>query len=167
MPISLIAMNEDAFSDYLETAIPAYARDNVDAGRWDESGALERSRKDHEALLPNGVETCDNYLFNIIENESSNNVGYIWVKVEDNIRTKSAFIYDIEIYEAFRRKGYAKSALGRIEKVVADLGASSLGLHVFKQNSAAIALYNSMGYQTVSHNMQKPIQLNNEEEKSI
>ena len=79
------------------------------------------------------------------------------LQVEDIIRTKSAFIYDIEIYEAHRRKGYAKSALGHIEKVVADLGASSLGLHVFNHNSAAINLYNNIGYQTVSHSMQKSI----------
>ena len=159
MQVSLIAMNEEAFSDYLKMAIPAYAQDNVEAGRWDESEALERSEKAHESLLPDGVETGDNYLFRIIENESSNNIGHIWVKVEDNIHTKSAFIYDIEICETSRRKGYAKSALGSIEKIVADLGATSLGLHVFAKNSAAIALYNSIGYQTVGHNMQKPIGL--------
>jgi ribosomal protein S18 acetylase RimI-like enzyme len=156
MPVSLIAMNEETFSNYLAVAIPAYAQDNVDAGRWGQADALERSEKAHDALLPDGIETRDNYLFNIIDNESSN-VGQIWVKIEDNIRTKSAFIYDIEICESSRRKGYAKSALGCIEEIVADLGATNLGLHVFAGNSAAIALYNSIGYQTVGHNMQKPI----------
>ena len=69
--------------------------------------------------------------------------------------TKSAFIYDIEILEQYRRKDHAKSALNSIEKIVADLGATSLGLHVFKQNIAAIGLYQSIGYQTVSLYMQK------------
>jgi ribosomal protein S18 acetylase RimI-like enzyme len=131
----------------------------MDPGRWDQADALERSKKAHESLLPDGIETGDNYLFNIIDNESSN-VGHIWVKIEDNIRTESAFVYDIEICESGRRKGYAKSALGRIEEVAADLGATNLGLQVFAGNSAAIALYNSIGYQTVGHNMQKPIGAN-------
>ena len=157
MSVSLIKMNEDDYAKYLELAIPAYAKDNVDSGRWDESEAIERSQKAQDTLLPDGVATKDNYLFTIVESLTGINVGHIWVKLEENIRLKSAFIYDIEIYETERRKGYAKSALAVIEKIVTDLGASSLGLHVFKQNSAAIALYNSIGYQTVSHNMQKPI----------
>jgi ribosomal protein S18 acetylase RimI-like enzyme len=157
MQVLLIAMNEESFSNYLQIAIPSYAKDNIDSGRWEESEALARSRKAHESLLPEGVATINNYLFNVIENESKENLGHIWVKVEDNIHTKSAFIYDIEIFEQYRRKGYAKFALGCIEQVVADLGATSLGLHVFNHNSAAIGLYNSIGYQTVSHNMQKPI----------
>tara|TARA_B110000238_G_C16113773_1_gene433898 strand:- start:411 stop:890 length:480 start_codon:yes stop_codon:yes gene_type:complete len=157
MQVSLKAMNEKSFSDYRKLSIPAYAKDNVDSGRWQESESLERSTLDFDRLLPEGVVSKNHYLFNIIENESSKNVGYIWVKLEDNIRTKSAFIYDIEINKSFRRKGYAKSGLRCIEKVVAELGATSLGLHVFNHNSAALALYNSMGYQTLSHNMQKTI----------
>ncbi len=74
MQVSLLPMNEEAFSDYLQIAIQAYARDNVDSGRWDESDALERSIKEHEALLPEGVETKDNYLFNVVDNETSGNL---------------------------------------------------------------------------------------------
>lgn len=148
-------MNEESFSHYRQHAIPAYAKDNVESGRWQESGALERSEQDFDRLLPEGLSSKSNYLFNVIENESGNNVGYIWVKVEDNLHTKSAFIYDIEIYENYRRRGYAKSGLRCIEKMVADLGVTTLGLHVFNHNSAAMALYNSFGYQLVSHNMSK------------
>ncbi|OBT13285.1 GCN5 family acetyltransferase [Vibrio sp. UCD-FRSSP16_10] len=157
MKVSLKMMNREAFSEYLKIAIPSYAKANIDSGRWDESEALERSEKAHETLLPDGERTKNHYLFNITENNSQNRVGHIWVKIEDNCHTKSAFIYDIEIYEAHRRNGYAKSAFECIEKRVAELGATSLGLHVFKQNAAAIALYSSIGYQIISHNMQKPI----------
>ena len=104
-----------------------------------------------------GLGSHNNYLFNVIESKNSIIVGYIWVKVEDHIHVKSAFIYDVGISENHRRKGYAKSALRCIEKVVADLGVTSLGLHVFNQNAGAKALYNSMGYQVVSQNMRKVI----------
>jgi ribosomal protein S18 acetylase RimI-like enzyme len=150
-------MNELDYAKYLELAIPSYAKDNVDSGRWDESEALERSQKAQDTLLPDGIATKDNYLFTIVESRTGINVGHIWVKVEENIRLKSAFIYDIEIYEPHQRKGFAKSALAAIESIATNLGATSMGLHVFNHNSAAIALYDSIGYQTVSHNMQKPL----------
>ena len=157
MQVTLALMNEESFSTYQKQAIPSYAKDNVDAGRWEEADSLERSEKDFKRLLPDGGQTKDNYLYNIIEDISGKNVGHIWVKLEDNIRTKSAFIYDIEVHEQYRRNGYAKSALFCIEKVVADLGAISLGLHVFNNNPAALALYKSINYQVVSLNMQKAI----------
>lgn len=161
MKVSLKAMSEMEFSDYLKGAIPAYAKENTESGRWEETDALERSKKEYELLLPQGRDTKDNYLFNVIENTSNNKVGYIWVKFEVNIRTKSAFIYDIEIFESHRRKGYAKSGLSCIEKVVTDMGATNLGLHVFNHNSAAIALYNSIGYRKISCNMQKVLNESN------
>ncbi|WP_216638423.1 GNAT family N-acetyltransferase [Endozoicomonas arenosclerae] len=152
-------MNEAEFSDYLETAIPAYAKSNVDSGRWHESEALDRSRKTYNDLLPVGKETENNYFYHVIEDVNQQKVGQIWVKIIDNIHTRSAFIYDIKIDELYQRKGYAKSALNTLESIVASFGASSLGLHVFSQNSAAIRLYNSVGFQTVSLNMQKNIEV--------
>ena len=43
MDISLKPMNEDSFSEYLNQVIPAYANENIQSGRWDELGALNRS----------------------------------------------------------------------------------------------------------------------------
>ncbi|MFK8050820.1 MAG: GNAT family N-acetyltransferase [Halioglobus sp.] len=159
MKVLLKAMNEESFSDYIQIAIPVYAKSNVDSGRWEESQSLALSKSVHASLLPDGNLTKDNYLFNIVDGGSDVKLGHIWVKIEDHSGNLSGFIYDLEIYPAFRRRGYAKLALGILEELVAGLGATSLRLHVFNQNSAAIDLYNSLGYQTVSHNMQKQIAL--------
>ncbi|KJY73823.1 GNAT family N-acetyltransferase [Vibrio nigripulchritudo] len=153
MQVSLKPMNEETFREYLNLAIPSYAKNNIESGRWDENGSLEKSKKEYDHLLPEGLESKNNYLFNVIEHNNNNNVGYIWVKVD----SKSAFIYDIGIFEDYRRKGYAKSALNLIEGVVSKLGVTSIGLHVFHQNSGAQDLYNNLGYQVVSHNMCKAI----------
>ncbi|WP_432454199.1 MULTISPECIES: GNAT family N-acetyltransferase [unclassified Agarivorans] len=157
MKISLKPMNDESFSKYQNIMIPAYANENVQSGRWDKSGALERSKNECFNLLPEGLKSKNNYLFDVIENTSGDHAGYIWVKVEDQASSKSAFIYDVGIYENYRRKGYAKSALHLIEKVVAEQGVTSIGLHVFNQNTGAQYLYNSIGYQMVSHNMRKII----------
>ena len=155
MQVSLKPMSSASFSEYLKWVIPAYANDNVASGRWDLSDALERSKMDYARLLPKGLNSPDDHLFNIIENVSHKNVGYIWFKIETHYGATSAFIYDVGVFESYRRKGYAKSALRCIETVASDLGATSLGLHVFSHNSAAQSLYSSMGFHVVSHNMKK------------
>lgn len=155
MKVTLVAIGEQTFASYLENSVTAYAEDNVNSDRWDESEAFERSKAAHDLLLPEGLATKASHLFNIASVEHDESVGHVWVKIEENIESKSAFIVDLEIYESYRRNGFAKVALELIERFVAELGASRLGLHVFHSNSEAIELYNSVGFHTVSHNMQK------------
>lgn len=52
MPSSLHRMNESDFTNFLQNAIPAYARENVESGRWPEAGAIERSHADYRKVLP-------------------------------------------------------------------------------------------------------------------
>ena len=131
MLVSLIPMSEASFLNYLEQAIPSYAQVNIDSGRWQETGALTRSKQSHDRFLPDGLKTKNNYLFNIIEHQTSQAVGHTWLEIQNSASTKAAFIFDIEIYPMHRRQGYAKSSLGCIEKLAASLGAITLGLHVF------------------------------------
>jgi ribosomal protein S18 acetylase RimI-like enzyme len=157
MPIRLKPMTDIKFSEYLENAISSYACENVDSGRWLEQGAIERSREDHEQLLPEGVNTKNNYLFEILSEADECSVGIVWLALEDKYGVKTAFIYDIEVKPAFRRKGYARSALLELESLASKQGIGSIGLHVFRQNSAAQNLYKAMGYSVVSSNMVKSI----------
>ncbi|WP_185233433.1 GNAT family N-acetyltransferase [Teredinibacter franksiae] len=157
MQSKLKNMTDSVFSEYLKTAIPNYAHDNIESGRWAEKGAIERSSKDHKRLLPQGTKTDNNYLFEIISKNRDCSVGILWVAVEENYGIKTAFIYDIEVKKAYRRKGYARSALIELERFANDLNIHNIGLHVFRQNRSAQALYNSLGYNVVSTNMVKSI----------
>ena len=157
MPILLRKMTQKSFEEYLEKAIPAYAFNNIESGRWPEEGALERSRADHESLLPDGINTKNNYLFEVISRNEDCIVGFLWLAIDDKFGSKSAFIYDIAIYEGYRRLGYARQALKDLESFVKDLGIYKIGLHVFHQNKSAQSLYDSMGYSVVSSNMAKSI----------
>ncbi len=152
MTTTIIKMTEAIFSKYYQAAIASYAKENIDAGRWKEEGAIERSREDHNRLLPEGIKTKNNHLFEIKENNHGQIVGHIWIAIDEQLNQKSAFIYDIEIYEAFRRKGFAKSVLRNVEDFVMKSDIYSIGLHVFNHNEAAIALYTELGYNTVNYN---------------
>ena len=153
--IHLVPMNQIEFESFLARDIPEYAQENVKAGYWSVEEALERSRADHERLLPQGLATHGHLFFNIQEAQSGKNVGTIWLKVNQDSAMPSGFIYNLEIDEPFRRKGLATQAMLAIEGKARELGLAVLFLHVFGHNQSAQALYHKLGYTVTSLNMEK------------
>ena len=148
-------MRAEAYAAYLESSVAGYAEDNIAAGRWPRQGAVERSRASYLELLPHGLATPDNYLYEIMADEGGPVVGVIWFAVEMRHGVRTAFVYDLEIESAHRRQGHARRAFLALEALVAGLGLDSIGLHVFGQNHAAQALYSQLGYVVTGINMVK------------
>ena len=148
-------MSAETFVHYQAAAVAGYAEDNVVSGRWPAEGAIERSQADFAASLPQGLQTPDNYLFEITAGDDGVCVGYIWFAVVEKNGLRSAFVYDVEIKPEFRRLGHAEAAFKLLEPLVRKLGLSSIGLHVFSQNASAQALYRKLGYAVTSVNMLK------------
>lgn len=153
--ISLVPMNAADFAAYLEKTIPIYAREKVEAGNWTEAEALERSRKEYEHFLPEGLRTVGHFLFMLIS-ETGEKVGWLWYALNEK-KPDLAFIYDFEIYDQFRRRGYATSALAALEEHARPRGVKKLELHVFGFNTAARALYQKCGYAVTNVMMAKSI----------
>ena len=151
----LVPMSSTIYEQYLDAAVRAYADENVESGRWSADGALERSRDDFSKSLPEGLNTPDNYLFEIKSDEKGPTVGFIWFAVVERHGLKSAFVYDVEVKPEFRRQGHARAAFEALEPLVTELGLSSIGLHVFAHNPGAQALYDELGYKVTSINMLK------------
>jgi ribosomal protein S18 acetylase RimI-like enzyme len=150
--IQLRPIQQEDFEKFLEREIREYANDHVRNGNWPAEGALERSRKEFESLLPDGINSRHQYLWSII-NESDNKIGVLWVQVKD----QKAFIYDFVIDEAFRGKGYGKLALSALDEQLKTMNVDSVGLHVFGDNIRAQELYNKMGYRIIGIHMQKKL----------
>jgi ribosomal protein S18 acetylase RimI-like enzyme len=148
-------MQSGSFATWLESAVVAYARENVESGRWPEIGALARSRDAFRSLLPAGIATPDNYLFEILEGEAGPLVGFVWYAMDRKHGSCQAFIYDVVILEAFRRRGHARRALLALEQHAANLGATAVGLNVFAGNHGAQALYRALGYVATNINLSK------------
>jgi len=70
-------MVQTEYAAWLEEAVPAYAGDKVASGQWSQEAALGLSRKEYDELLPQGLETPDNYLYTIADSES-NAIGMLW-----------------------------------------------------------------------------------------
>ena len=151
----LIPMTQPEFDVFLEHLIPDYAAENVRAGYWDESEALEKSRKETESLLPQGLQSENHYLFTLYDGDQA--VGRVWLKANVDRPVKSGFIFDVEIKEEFRGKGYGKQIMLLIEEKARELGLMSIGLHVFGYNTVAKNLYEGIGYEVTSLNMIKKL----------
>jgi len=148
-------MQPEAYPTYLDAAIVGYAEDNVASRRWPEAGAVERSRAEFATLLPLGLATPDNHLFDIRVREGGPVAGFVWLAIERKHDTVSGFVYDLVIKPEYRRQGHATRALAALEALARNRGATSLGLHVFAFNAGAQALYRRLGYEVVSLNMRK------------
>ena len=151
----LIPMTQLEYEAFLERLIPDYAADNVRAGYWDESEALEKSRQETERLLPQGLRSENHHLFTLYDGDQA--VGIIWLKANVDRPIKSGFIFDVEIKEEFRGKGYGKQIMLLIEEKARELELKSIGLHVFAYNKVAKNLYEGIGYEVSSLNMIKKL----------
>ena len=143
--IHLEPMTAEELERFLERSIPEYAADHVRDGQWNEAESIERSREEHRQLLPQGVESPDNFL-RTIRDETGRRVGELWYNWDTEAARPQLFIYWIGIDAAYRRRGYGEAAMGLIEAEARRLGAERIALHVFGGNRVAQSLYAKLGY---------------------
>jgi ribosomal protein S18 acetylase RimI-like enzyme len=106
-------------------------------------------------VLPDGFATEGTWLL-AVEADGVGRVGVIWIGPHQQ-RADAVFLYDIEIDEAHRGKGYGRAALLAAEQILVDAGVREIGLNVFGFNDGARRLYESLGYRTLSVQMSKPL----------
>ena len=155
--VRLEKMAAEDFDTYIEKLTANYAKDNVRSGRWTREEALEKSVSQINSLLPEGIETQNHVFFSIVDEGTGDVVGYIWLHVVPGEGPKKAFIYDLIIFEEFRKMGYGRAALAALEEYAKEKRIASISLHVFAHNAAALSLYRKMGYEVTSMNMKKNI----------
>ena len=143
--MKLVPMTEKDFRQYLDRAIVSYAQDQVDAGAWQPALAEGLARQVMNNLLPEGLETPENRLFMLV-NEEGAQTGYLWLGMRDEGGSRVAVLYDFEIYEPYRRRGYGRAALGLLEDEARQDGAERVLLHVFGHNAAARSLYQKASF---------------------
>lgn len=82
-------------------------------------------------------------------------VGHLWYAFDPAAEEATLYLYNILVYPRFRGRGHAKAALEALQQRARQLGARSIGLHVFAHNPTAQALYRAMGYGITGFNMVK------------
>lgn len=155
--VRLEPMDEAEFQDYLKESIPEYAQEHVKAGRWSSEEALQRAREEYEQILPDGLQTKDQYVFSVVDEGTATNVGMLWFAVRIRGQKPSAYVFDVIIAENYRRRGYGEQAFRALEEKVHELGIETISLHVFGHNYAARAMYEKLGYIPTNITMSKTL----------
>lgn len=121
--------------------------DELVAGGIDRDTARAATDAWLQRLLPDGV-VSDGHRFRSIEHDGRR-VGQVWFGPMPDA-PGDCYLFEIEIDDDERRHGLGTAAL---QAVIAELGSlpvDRLGLNVFETNTAAIALYESLGFELES-----------------
>lgn len=153
-------LDEAEFEAWRREAIPAYAADHVQAGTWTVAECLARSREAYDTLLPTGLATSGHHFARLVAPatglaQRGERVGFLWWAEAESAGLTGAFVYDLEIHEHARRRGYAKAALFELERIARERGLAFVGLHVFGHNAGALRLYEDVGFVPTSISMRK------------
>ena len=117
---------------------------------------MEMSKKACEQLLPQGLQTPRVLLLSA-QNAEGEYVGHLWIGLDRPGAPGSGWIYDIEVAENQRGRGYGRQLLRAAEEETLKHGVSILGLNVFGTNTVARKLYESSGYSITQIAMSKKL----------
>ncbi|MEL6891104.1 MAG: GNAT family N-acetyltransferase [Actinomycetota bacterium] len=136
----LSVIEAEAFvSTSVETFVGELVASGVDRAR------ATRATDDHmRRVLPDGVRTAG-HQFRSVDDEGRR-VGRLWFgPMPDS--PGDWFLFEISLEEESRGGGIGRSAMEQVIDELERLEAGRLGLHVFDANTAAIARYESLGFQ--------------------
>ena len=158
MTIELRVMPAERLPGWLEETRRNYEQSRVESGESAEVAA----RKAHASMaasFPGGKIVPGHLVYDVVALESNGRstiVGYLWISQTED-RADAWWVSDIEIHEDHRGKGYGRAAMQLAEVAAAEQGAATLGLNVCGYNTVARGLYESLGFETVSTQMRKPV----------
>jgi ribosomal protein S18 acetylase RimI-like enzyme len=152
--VVLRPMAPDELRSFLEHGRVGYVEQMVEYGGRTREAAQAKADADYASLFPDGVPSPGHHLF--AAELDGERVGHLWLAPQQpGWADGTAFVYDVEVAPTFRGKGYGRAIMLAAEEHARRIGASVLALNVFGGNTAAIALYTSLGYQVSSQQMQK------------
>jgi len=155
MGVRFVAFTPADFEAWLVQAIPAFALTNVQDGRWSLAESIVKSQEARAALLPQGLATPGQFFVHLHDAASGERVGQLWWAEGGKGERQEAYVYNIEIGEAARRRGHARAAFAELERVAREHGMDQVGLHVFGHNAGARRLYDELGFEPTSITMRK------------
>jgi ribosomal protein S18 acetylase RimI-like enzyme len=149
--VQVSPMTPERFPRFLEASEEGFARDLAASGRYTPEGAAAESHRQMVKELPDGLDTEGQKLFTA--SVDGTEVGILWLGMRVRDGRPHAFILDIEVAADQRRKGYGRELMHAAEREARRLGADSIGLHVFGFNTAAVELYEGLGYRRTEESL--------------
>ncbi len=105
-------------------------------------------------MFPNGLLADGQHIGRVVVD--GEDVGVLWLGVAGD-EADRWWVYDVEIDEDKRARGFGRRAMLLAESFARDHGATTLGLNVFALNTVARSLYHSLGYEESAVQMRKTL----------
>jgi ribosomal protein S18 acetylase RimI-like enzyme len=150
MVVELRPMTPEEYDRWRGPAVSDYAQAWVDSGILTPDEAMKKAEKQFAELLPDGLDTPQQVFFTPVDGDEP--VGMLWVHFDDGGEQR-AFIYDIQVWEHLRRRGYGRAIIDALTEDARVRGARSIGLNVFGSNPGAKALYEQTGFEVTATQM--------------
>ena len=148
-------MDQAEYATWAQDAKEAYARSWLDRGApADEARA--KADADYAKGLPDGLGTPGAVLRLLLHRGAV--VGTLWLSLGSELPDGAdAYTFSVEVVPEHRGRGHGRSLMLVAERECAAAGADLLGLHVFADNTPALGLYRSLGYETSRINVVKAL----------
>ena len=153
-------MTIEAFEHFKQISQSAYAADLASVEDIPLEVAARYASEQFDRLAPIGLDTQCQLFFDVIETESRQPAGYLWLGIQNRFEKKVVSINDIAIHPSFRGRGLGKLLMKFVEVEAAKAHAAYIRLHVFNMNNVAKHLYLTMGFAPTSIDMRKDLSYN-------
>ena len=150
-------MTQEEYDAYRARSEGEYARQIADSGQLDLEAAVKRSAVEFAELLPDGLASPGMHFWTARLGDEEEPVGLGWVELRRRSSGVSAWIYDIQVEEGRRGEGLGRALLEALHDAARGLGATTMALNVFGHNTAAIRLYDSLGYAVTAQQMKRDL----------
>jgi ribosomal protein S18 acetylase RimI-like enzyme len=144
-------MRKDEYAAWDQAHRAEYERGLVAFARMTPEAAHAKAEHDVPAVLPDGLDTADSWIWAV--EEDGRRVGTVFL----GVRGGGAWLYDITIDAAERGRGHGRAAMLALENEARRLGYDSVTLNVWGGNTVARSLYDSLGYVEESVHMRKQL----------
>lgn len=155
--LHLRPMTADEYRVWHREAVASYADDLVRNVRLSPEAAERNAADTLRTLLPEGLATRDHWL-KVAEDERGERVGHLWFARRATPGGEIAYLFDIQVVESERGRGYGRRLMERFEEEVAALGLERIELNVFGHNEVARGLYEDLGYVEMSRQLFKELE---------
>jgi ribosomal protein S18 acetylase RimI-like enzyme len=157
VPLRLRPISDGELPAFIEHGKAEYARDMTENAGLTPEQAAKKTEHDWALLLPNGRIPAGHHIY-VVADEHGQRVGDLWfAERTSDFDGTFAFVYSIEIDEAFRGKGYGRETMQLLEHEVEAAGLDRISLNVFGGNEVARSLYRSLGYTETAVMMRKEL----------
>ena len=149
--LSLRPMSQEEYVAWRERSEREDAEDIATSRDLTPEAAEAASRGEFAQLLPDGLASADMHLFTAVVDDEP--VGIGWFELRQRASGVSAWIFDIRLDEERRGQGLGRQLLDALHDAAREVGATSMTLNVFGDNTTAIRLYESAGYTVTAQQM--------------